>query len=157
MNLLSVAGRTLLVAVLLLLCACGSNPIVGDGITDLTLKIVIAEDVNPDENGRASPVFLQVIQLRDTNSFDNADYLDLYQDASAALGAAWLHSTEIGPMFPGTTRTEKLRLNAVSTAVGLLGEFNRFSDMQTSQTVVIDPGKDKKVTVVIDGSGVHLN
>jgi type VI secretion system protein VasD len=141
----------------LLLASCSSNGIMGDGVIDLTLKITVAGDVNPDENGRASPVFVQIIELRDTNSFKDADYLSLYQDARSELGAAFIHSTEIGPMFPNSTRTEKLRLNTVATAVGFLGEFNRYSEIQTSQSIELKPGKDITINVLIDGSGVHVN
>ena len=153
----SIVTRLLALVFVLWLTACGSTDIMGDGVTDLTLQITIADDVNPDENGRASPVFLEVIELRDTSTFKDADYISLYQDARSELGAAYVYSTEIGPMFPASTRTEKLRLNTATAAVGLVGEFIRYSDMQTSQSIVLEPGKDRKINVLIDGSGVHFN
>ena len=157
MKVVSVIARLLAVACACWLASCSSVEIMGDGVTDLTLQITVAGDVNPDENGRASPVFLQVIELRDTSTFEDADYLGLYQDARSELGATYVHSAEIGPLYPDSTRTEKLRLNTVTGAVGLLGEFNRYSDMQTSQSVVIAPGEDLEIKVLIDGSGVHLD
>jgi type VI secretion system protein VasD len=153
----STIGKLLAAASLLWLASCSSTGIMGDGVTDLTLKITVSGDVNPDENGRASPVFLQVVELRDSSTFKDADYLGLYQDARSELGATFIHSTEIGPMFPNSTRTEKLRLNTATAVVGFLGEFNRYSDMETSQSVELKPGKDKKINILIDGSGVHLN
>jgi type VI secretion system protein VasD len=147
---------TRLFAIVSLSCLASCSSLGGDGVTDLTLQITVAGDVNPDENGRPSPIFLQVIELRDTSTFKNADYLGLYQDARSELGATYIDSSEIGPMFPNSTRTEKLRLNTITGSIGLVGEFNRYIDMQTSQSIVLEPGKDKNINVLIDGSGVHL-
>ena len=148
-NLLATAG-------LLLLSACGSTPF-GDGITDLTLKITVAGDANPDDSGRASPVFLSVFELRDTGTFEHTEYLDLYRDARAALGGGLIDSSEIGPLFPDSTRTEQLRLNTNTNAVGLMGGFNRYSEMNTTVTLELEPGKDRTVNILIDRSGIHLD
>ena len=76
--------------------------------------------------------------------------------AGAALGPDLLNATEIGPLFPGSQRTEKLRLSTSTTAVGFMGEFNKYNQMQTSQTVDLEPGADREVSIRIDGTGVHL-
>ena len=151
------SGKLLVAATLLLLIACSTAGIMGDGVTDLTLHITVAGDVNPDENDRPSPVFLQVMELRDTTAFKSADYLDLYRDARAELGASYINSTEIGPLFPSSTRTEKLRLNTVTSAVGFLGGFNRYNDMQTTQSLELVPGKDLEINILIDGRGIHID
>jgi type VI secretion system protein VasD len=153
----SVTTRTVILGLALLcLSACASKEIQGDGVIDLTLQITVADDVNPDDSDRPSPVFVQVFELRNTGALKNSDYLEVYQDASAALGPDLLNATEIGPLFPGSQRTEKLRLSTSTTAVGFMGEFNKYKQMQTSQTVDLEPGTDRQVTIVIDGTGVHL-
>jgi type VI secretion system protein VasD len=157
MHVITIIGRFFIATSLMFLISCSTPAIMGDGITDLTLRITVADDVNPDENGRASPVFLQVLELRDTNVFKNADYLDLYRDARAELGASYVYSTEIGPLFPNTTRTEKIRINTVTSALGFLGEFNHYINMQTTQSMNIVPGDDLEVNLLIDGRGIHIN
>jgi type VI secretion system protein VasD len=153
----AVTIRTVLLSICLLcLTACASKGIQGDGVIDLTLQIIVADDVNPDDSGRPSPVFVQVLELRNTGALKNSDYLEVYQDSAAALGPDLLNATEIGPLFPGSQRTEKLRLSTSTTAVGFLGEFNKYNQMQTSQTVDLEPGADRQVTITIDGTGVHL-
>jgi len=153
----SVTVRAVLLGLgLLCLTACASKEIKGDGVIDLTLQINVADDVNPDDSGRPSPVFVQVFELRNTGALKNSDYLEVYQDAGAALGADLLNATEIGPLFPGSQRTEKLRLSTSTTAVGFMGEFNKYKQMQTSQTVDLEPGEDRQVSIMIDGTGVHL-
>ena len=56
-------SRVVVIVSALLLSSCS---MFGDGVTDLTLKITVAGDANPDESGRASPVFLRIIELRDS-------------------------------------------------------------------------------------------
>ena len=145
----------LIAASLLLLSACASKEIKGDGVIDLTLVIQVSEDVNPDDSGRASPIFLQIFELSSTSALNRADYLDVYRDARAALGADLINTTEIGPLFPGSEQTEKLRFNPATTAVGFIGEFNQFTEMNTSQTLYLEPGEDREVVLRIDGTGLH--
>lgn len=137
------------------LAGCSSLPL-GDGITDLTLNVRVTSDANPDDTGRGSPVYLSLFELRDTGSFERADYLALYSDARAALGGALVDVTEIGPLFPDSAETRELRLNTATTAVGIMGGFNRYSEMQTGITVTPEPGEDMEIDIVIDGRGLHL-
>ena len=149
--------QAILAASMFILASCSSTGLMGDGVSDLTLKITVAGDVNPDENGRASPIFLQVIELRDTTAFERADYLKIYQDARTELAASFINSTEIGPLFPNTTRTEELRLNTVTSALGFIGGFNRYTGVETTESLEFEPGKDLEIEVLLDGRGIHLN
>lgn len=135
----------------------GCTQIAGDGITDLNLEVSTSDGVNPDGSGRPSPVFLQLYELRDGAAFRNASYLEIYRDPAAALGTAFIVKTDIGPLYPGSTNTEALRLSPTATAVGVIGEFNRYQDMNsTMQLIEISPGKDKKVKLLVDAKGVWL-
>ena len=138
------------------LAGCSSLPL-GDGITDLTLNIRVTGDANPDDTGRGSPVYLSLFELRDTGNFEQADYLELYRDARATLGGAQVDVTEIGPLFPDTSETRELRLNTATTAVGIMGGFNRYSEMKTGITITPEPGEDMEIDVLVDSRGLHLD
>lgn len=146
----------LLMAGIIGLSACSSLP-GGDGITDLTLNINMASDANPDDTGRGSPVYLSVFELRDSNGFEDADYLDLYRDANMTLGGALIDTTEIGPLFPASTRTETLRLNTATTAVGVMGGFHRYDGVRTMVTIAPEPGEDLTINIRIDAGGLLVS
>ncbi|MEM6483560.1 MAG: type VI secretion system lipoprotein TssJ [Pseudomonadota bacterium] len=130
---------------------------VGDGITDLKLQVVVSDGVNPDRSGRPSPVFLQMFELRETASFRNSSYLDVYRDPKAALGGAFIAKIDIGPLYPGTEFEETYALSPTAMAVGVIGEFNRYQDMSsTMQVLEVTPGKDKKVQLRVDAKGLWL-
>ena len=156
MNQVPTVFKLLLVAGLLCIAACGSNEPKEDGVIDLTLNIKVSTDVNPDDSGRASPLFLQVFELRTTSAMNKADYLEVYRDPQLALGADLINATEIGPLFPGSEVKAQLRFAPASTAVGFLGEFNRYSEMQASQTLYLEPGKDREISLRIDIYGIHI-
>lgn len=146
------------------LCTClmplmllGCAGISGDGITDLTLQITVSDGVNPDRSGRPSPVFLQIYELRDPGAFRDVRYLDVYQNPAASLGSAYLATTELGPFYPGTTREETLRLNPTAVAVGILGEFSRYQEMEnTMRLVEFPPGEDATVKLELNARGLML-
>lgn len=140
---------------LLALTGCSSVPL-GDGITDLTLAISVTTDANPDDSGRGSPIYLTLYELRDTGSFDDADYLEMYRDARSVLAGSLVDMTEIGPLFPGTDETRELRLNTATVAIGIMGGFNRYSEMTTAVTVATEPGKDLEIELLVDRTGLRL-
>jgi len=143
----------LLMSLVLVGCAGMS----GDGITDLTLRISVSDGVNPDRSGRPSPVFLQVHELRDAAAFRDADYLDVYRDARGALGSAYLATSEIGPLYPGTTVEETLRLSPTAVAVGVIGEFSRYRDMDSTMRLIeFPPGEDATIDLELTARGLML-
>ncbi len=150
-----IRAAILVAAGVTVLAGCSSLPL-GDGITDLTLNIRVTSDANPDDSGRGSPVYLSLFELRDTGNFERAEYLELYSDARAALGGSLVDVTEIGPLFPDSSETRELRLNTATMAVGIVGGFNRYGEMQTSVTVTPEPGEDMEIDIVVDGRGLRL-
>ncbi|MEM1141394.1 MAG: type VI secretion system lipoprotein TssJ [Pseudomonadota bacterium] len=146
-----------ILAVLLVAFGLASCANLGDGITDLKLKVTISDGVNPDRSGRPSPVFLQVFELREAVSFRNSSYLDVYRDPEAALGGAFITKIDVGPLYPGTEFEESYALSPTAMAVGVIGEFNRYQDMSsTMQVIDVTPGKDKKVELRVDSKGLWL-
>lgn len=128
----------------------------GDGDTDLTLKVVVSENVNPDKSGRPSPIFIQVLELRDAAAFNAATYLDMYQNARGVLAADLVNTSELGPLYPGTEKVHEIELNTTATSVGLLGGFFQYRDVATTLLIEVEPGKDKTVNLLIDNAGIHL-
>jgi len=144
-----------LLSISLLIAGCSGMS--GDGITDLTLRVSVSDGVNPDRSGRPSPVFLQIYELRSPDAFRGSNYLDIYRDPPGTLGASYLSTSELGPLYPGTTTEETLRLTPTAVAVGVLGEFNRYQDMETPMDIVeFAPGEDATVDLELTARGLTL-
>lgn len=69
----------------LTLSACGSDP-KPKPKTIAEVKIKAAPTLNPDLNGRPSPVVVRFYQLLSADMFQNADFFQLFEQEQAALG-----------------------------------------------------------------------
>lgn len=68
-----------------MLSACGSDP-KPKPKTIAEVKIKAAPTLNPDLNGRPSPVVVRFYQLLSADMFQNADFFQLFEQEQAALG-----------------------------------------------------------------------
>ena len=65
------------------LLGCSSIP--RPPLEQVTLKFQSSEDLNPNVNGRASPVDVHIYQLKNLHSFTQAKFFDLYTNPSETL------------------------------------------------------------------------
>lgn len=69
---------------LVLLAGCSSiSPY--STVTKLNLKLTASDQVNPDLNGRPSPIVVRLIELKHPVAFENADFFSLYERAKESL------------------------------------------------------------------------
>ncbi len=80
------AAAGLAVAALLLLAACASD----SRPDEVNGRIVVLPGLNPNAEGRPSPVFIRVYQLRDRDVFLDASLQELAASDTETLGAALL-------------------------------------------------------------------
>ena len=71
----------LAVAIMALLGACAGAP----KREKLDMQVSATADVNPDMQGRPSPIILHIMELSSTEQFDGLDYMSLTQPSGAAL------------------------------------------------------------------------
>lgn len=108
--------------VLLGLCACGSKPAVPEKI-EMEFAISSSATVNPDVNGRSSPVVLVIMQLRAQDKFAVADFFSLYEPGAAILGDDLLGRDQL-TMVPDTTRTIPMELDPDTQYLGVVAAFS---------------------------------
>lgn len=87
-----------LLTTIFMLSACSwLNPFASDPPTDTVVDINIQADgnINPDYNGRASPVKLRIYQLKSAEVFNNADFFALEDKDKETLGGDLLKRTEL--------------------------------------------------------------
>lgn len=65
----------------------------------ITLELVAAENLNPDINGRPSPVAITVYQLANASGFRKGDYMSLTENGKQLLGRDLLaiHTVNLRP------------------------------------------------------------
>jgi type VI secretion system protein VasD len=129
-------------ALLALLSACAGAP----KKETLTLAISATEDVNPDLQGRASPIVLHILTLKSAEQFNALDYQSLASASSGALGADQLARDQV-VLSPGSSRSMELELDAGTQAIGLVAGYRDLNNSSWRQAVTISPGSTKSITV----------
>mgnify|MGYP002712244666 CR=1 FL=1 len=86
----------LVVLITLAVVSCASN---GQSKKVIVLELIATEDLNPDINGRPSPVAITVYQLANISGFLKGDYMSLTENGRQLLGKDLLaiHTLNLHP------------------------------------------------------------
>lgn len=128
-------GLVIFLILMLAGCASGPAPIPSKG------SIAASADVNPNPEGRPSPIVLRVFELRTADAFRNADFFSLYRDSKKVLGQDLLGQQEF-ELHPGETRDFKQQLPVGTRFVGVVAAF-RDLDRASWRALAAVPAKSK--------------
>ena len=141
---------------LTVLVACGGG---GPTMIRLNSDIQAAQDLNPDPNGRPSPVVVRLYLLRSVASFENADFYSLYERENATLGNDLIAREEFD-MQPGETRTYENEIEDTTRYLGVIAAFRNIekarwrasAPVQVEKSIMrtVKLSKKKKVSLRIN-------
>ena len=142
--LLKTTGLLLSALAILILASCGGAP----KMKSMTISVEAAATVNPDSQGRPSPVILHVLELKSTDQFNRLDYFSLTNNVQGTLGGDLVNQTQM-VMTPDSNRMINLELNPQSTAVGFVAGYRDMDNAVWRQTVEMTDDV-KGITVTLD-------
>jgi len=128
-----------LLAALLSLTGCAALSPYSD-MTKLDLTLNGSDELNPDLNGRPSPIVLRLIELKHPVAFETADFFSLYQRPKEALSPDMVVLEEL-ELRPGEQREMKLSVQPGSRYVGVLAAYR---DLPESNWRVVIPLQEKQ-------------
>ncbi|NQZ30555.1 MAG: type VI secretion system lipoprotein TssJ [Oceanospirillaceae bacterium] len=135
-------GLLLLISFALLTGCAGK--IFEDKPATLAVNITTSADLNPDSEGRASPIVLYFFNLKTDNAFINAAFFDLYEDSQTALGGDFIGQQEV-EIEPGSNLFYRDNILTLETQfVGVLAAY-RDLDNAVWQGIISTPINSKKV------------
>jgi type VI secretion system protein VasD len=150
----------MLLAIAAALSACQSvNGTVGSYLgldTDLQIDFIIDSDVNPDELGTASPLFIRMYELKATKMMKRADFIEIYERDKKVLGADMVAVHKLKHFKPGEKRAENFVLQPDTNYVALFGEFLEFKDAKYKLIIPVVANNVFRNSVVIRVSGNEL-
>jgi len=142
-------------AALVLLAGCSSlSPY--SSMTKLDLKLTASDQVNPDLNGRPSPIVVRLMELKHPVAFENADFFSLYERARESL-APDLGASEELELRPGESVELKLSLESGSRYVGVLAAYRDLPETKWRYVVQVTPVKLTEAELTLDQTGIHNN
>ena len=122
--------------------------------TDLKINFVVDADINPDEQGVASPLFIRMYELKSPKGIDKADFVDLFEQDKTVLGSDLIGDVHRLKRFtPGENRTEQFVLAEETQYVALYAEFFDFSESRFKLVVPVVTNNIIRNAAVVEISG----
>lgn len=126
--------------------------------TDLQIDFVVESDINPDETGKASPLFIRMYELKKDKMASRADFIELYERDKEALGADLVTKHELKRFKPGESRSEHFVVNKAANHVALFAEFLNYKDSRFKLIIPVVANNvfQNKVSVLVSGNELTL-
>jgi type VI secretion system protein VasD len=138
------------VAIGILLVACGSSPPKPD---KARMTFVAQPIVNPDANGRPSPIVVRVYQLKSDDKYTGADFFALFDDDQKVLGADLLGRDEV-ELAPGESREVQFVVSGDAKFVGVLAAFR---DIRNSRWRAIQRAPKKGLLNLVKKDAITIS
>lgn len=115
-----------------------------------------ASDMNPDDEGRASPLVVRIYELKSLSVFDNADFFSLYDDDKTVLEQDLVRSEEM-EFVPGQSIEEWEReLQEETRFVGILAAYRDIENAKWRASVETPSQETVEVIVRFERLGISV-
>jgi len=122
----------------------------------LNIDIAASSDVNPDIDGRPSPVILHVLELSAIDEFNKADFFALTTNDAGALGGDVLNKTEI-ILTPGSSKSMVLELKSDTTNIGFVAGYRDIDNARWRVSREVAKGETSQMSVEIGNKQISIN
>ncbi len=124
--------------------------------TDIQIDLMVDADINPDELGKASPLFIRLYELTSNKMMKQADFIEIYERDKEVLGSDMVAVHKMKRLIPGEGRTENIVLDKKTNYVALYAEFLEFKDSKYKLIIPVVANNVFRDSVVIRVSGNEL-
>ena len=124
--------------------------------TKLDLIVHTSSDLNPDQNGRPSPVVVRLYSLVSPSIFENADFIALYQNDRTVLGADFLRKEEKD--FQPSERFEvQLDFSEQANFIGFMVAYQDIEQANWRLVLPLKRGKHNYINIELTADSVLLD
>ncbi len=92
---------------------------------NITVQLKTSATLNPDNNGRPSPLYVKIFQLKDESSFQKLTLDELLFLQKTAFASNDILAVDETTLLPSTTKELELSINSDATYLGILAAFQR--------------------------------
>lgn len=123
-------------------------------VTKVRLTLTGSDQLNPDLNGRPSPIVVHLFELKHPVTFENADFFSLYDRAKQSLTPDLVGSEEL-ELRPGETIEFKLSVAEGSRYVGILAAYRDLPETRWRYTLQLSPLEINEAGLILDQAGIR--
>ncbi|WP_420466536.1 type VI secretion system lipoprotein TssJ [Panacagrimonas sp.] len=156
MNLPRLRAFALIAVAVLVLSACGARKPDEPQPARLDLAILAGADINPDADGRPSPLLIRLYALRAKDGFAAADFFSLFEKDEQML-AADLAKREEFILQPGQTLTLPREYAPDVTFVGVMAAYRDVERSTWRGLLAVPPGANGVLAVSAGANSIELS
>jgi len=151
----------LLLCTILMLSGCGffkkkeKPPPPPPEPTRVIIEFEATGDINPNAEGRSSPLYLRIYQLTSYTVFEKADFFSLYDKDDEILARNLVDKEEI-LLKPNEKRTVFYEVADDIGAIGFLGIFMDYESTQWRAVAGVQPNKTTVIRIHVSKTGLAV-
>jgi type VI secretion system protein VasD len=124
--------------------------------TKIDSKILASFEINPDANGRPSPLVVRLYELKSKTSFEDADFFKLYDEEAATLGGDLLTRKEF-ELSPGEGREIAYKAHDQARYFGVVAAYRNIEQAHWRASTALEQNKKNTLIVKIGKQSVTIN
>ncbi|HHX8646453.1 type VI secretion system lipoprotein TssJ [Vibrio antiquarius] len=125
----------ILLLISMVLFGCSAANLVVDPYSDL--EITANHNINPDSNGRPSPVVVYVFELTSNTLFESQDFFSIYEESEKVLGPDLVNKYEIS-LTPGQKEIYQASMSPKTEYLGIVVAFRDIENSNWRQVIEVD-------------------
>ena len=132
-----------------------AQPVPAAAVTPVELTVVGGTDLNPNAQGRASPVVVRIFELASTATFESGDFATLSEHPDLALKHDLIAQDEF-VLRPGEIQPHNGQLGPQVRALGVVAGFRDLEHAVWRLTVPIQRGRRNFLLIDLDRDTLRL-
>ncbi|MDQ0314296.1 type VI secretion system lipoprotein TssJ [Amorphus orientalis] len=149
------AALAVLMALSVVLAGCGGG-LFKKSPTTLNITMSANAQLNPNVDDEPSPVVVRIYELKSAQSFNQAEFFQLYDDDTKTLGPDLVAKTEY-EIAPGTTKKIKKTTPDETAYIAVLAGFRDIDSATWRASAAVTKNKENIVTVTLTSLAVSLS
>lgn len=142
---------------MLLVSGCGALSFFEKSpVFQVVANIEAANNINPNIDGLASPLEVRIYQLQDSEAFNQANFIDLYNDDQSVLKAGLLSKRNLASVLPNEKRQIFLPLVNGTKFIAVVTAFSNYREAKNKAILSVQPGLPIIIDIRIDGINVSI-
>jgi type VI secretion system protein VasD len=124
------------------------------GVTSIKAEMRAEMDLNPDFNGRPSPLVVRFYELKSLSVFNSADFFNLFEQDVALLGDELQMRDELA-FQPGEVKNLERDLRPDTRYLGILGAYRDIENARWRNSILVED--DVELIIELGAKGITIN
>lgn len=135
--------------------SCAVKEFILPSTAHIEMAITTARELNPNADGRPSPLVIRIYELKTLEEFNNADFFTMYENETQALGKTMLAKVEY-EFKPGERKNIQREANQQTRYLGILAAYRDIDNAQWRAVATIPEKTTSKFNLHLGSLGLSL-